>query len=917
MLKKAFCPLISAVIVVAFLFNLGLIVTKQAQAATVYIDADNVNPGSGTAEDPFRSIGQAANVSSAGDTLLIDGGTYNNANQTASPFPITINKELIIQGVDRDSVIIDAGYGTSNIFNLSITGDISIENITFQGYDQNIGGRALNITLGGGVIGVNNCKFDGQTLSWSPIITNISNGATVNIHHSEFVDNKSEAVHFNRVTDSANVNFYNNLVHSTTGSVLGMGPIVGAFNPDNGTLNASFYNNIIRDQEKGAVIFNWSGSATTLGSIYNNVFIGNTYGIDVNDISTQSTIRNNIFIDNTTAVNGGNFSGTIGSATSDFNDFYNNTTDYSSVTGGAGDMSDDPVFISYTTGMGMDEMNLRLQSSTTLIDAGTNDDAPTTDYDDNRRPFGSVVDMGVYEMDYTPPEIGSQLPADGETGVDRERSISFHAQDNDTGLDTGSDAIVVNVSGSVSGSVAGDIEIFPPTDGAEVTDEFIITFVPHSPFSYSEVITAEVSVIDIAYEPNTATSIWTFTIGDEPRPEPDPEPDPDNEETENQNQNQNQLPAPENGFIVTSPAGSGGPHYRLYKADGTLLSSFFAYDQYLRGGFKAFPANINGVGGDEIITIPGWGLGPHLRAFTQSGQEITSFMIYDPGFRGGLQGAKADFDGDGREEIITAPSGEGGPQVRVFRYRNGVFEIVTQFMAYSNVFHGGVNIATGDLTGDGVPELITVPRYGGSANIRIYQYNNGQFDLLDWAIVYNERFHGGANLATGDLNGDGRAELVVAPRSQGGPNVRVFSLNADNKIQEKDNFLAYDSTYRGGVALATGDVDYDGDDELITAPASAGGSNIRVYQHRDGDYSQLLDWFMVGGDDSTFRSGLNIQASDLNLDGRAEIVASPLQGGPRVRVYALTGSEIALLHGFWAYDEGSVRSDISINLGQR
>ena len=902
--RKAFLNLASVVVAAFFCTIIGLIGANTAQAATIYVDVNNPVLGSGTEDNPYQLIGQAVGAASSGDTIILADGAYTNINQAVSPFPISVNKELTIQGQSRESTIIDAEYLNDDIFDV-ISGDVLIQNITFQGYDQNPGGRALDINTNDGVVEVRNCFFDGQQNSWSSIITATSNGAEVSIHHSEFRDNKSEAVHFNRITDTSQVSFYNNLVYSTTGSPLGMGPIVGPFDPDAGTLNAFIYNNIIVGQERGVVIFNWSStvSSESNGLIYNNVLIGNGSGIDVNDINSDSTIENNNFVDNVTAVNKGNFSGVVGSATSDYNNFFGNSVDYSDNSGGTNDLTEDPLFFDYTTGMGVDEMDLHLQSNSPLIDAGVDDGAPTIDYDDNRRPYNAGIDIGAYEMDYILPEITSRFPASDREGVDVESLVSYGVIDNESGIDY--DSVQITVEGSESGVISGDVTLTPAVEEAEPNDELVVDFVAREPFTYGETITAEARVSDNGHIPNELVDSWTFAIEDDPGPD---------------------RGKPVNGFIVTSPDIGGGPHYQLYKPDGTLLSSFFAYDEHLRGGFKAFSADINGSGGDEIIAIPGWGFGPHLRAFQRNGQEVTSFMIYNPGFRGGLQGVSADFDQDGREEIITAPSGAGGPQVRIFRYRHGVFEIVDQFMAYSPVFRGGVNLAVDDLTGDGIPELVTVPRYGGSANVRIYQYDDGQFNLLDWAIVYNEQFHGGVNLAIGDLDGDNRAELITAPRSQGGPNVRVFGINNSGQIQERDNFLAYDDSYRGGLALATGDVDYDGDDELIIAPASPGGPNVRVYQYNSGDYSQLLDWFMVGGASSTFRNGLNIKAGDLNDDGRAEIVASPLGAGPRVRVYSLVDSEMELLSGFWAYNQGdsqedgndtTIQNDISINIGRR
>ncbi|MBU1178577.1 VCBS repeat-containing protein [Patescibacteria group bacterium] len=369
-----------------------------------------------------------------------------------------------------------------------------------------------------------------------------------------------------------------------------------------------------------------------------------------------------------------------------------------------------------------------------------------------------------------------------------------------------------------------------------------------------------------------------------------------------------------NGLVVTSPQSAGGPQYITYKADGTKLKSFFAYSDKLRGEFKSVMANIDGEGAEEIITYPGEGMGPHVRAFTQQGEAIASFMAYDEGFRGGLNVVAADLNNDGKDEIIVAPEGQGGSNVRVYSYSGGKFELLTWQMAYDEKFHGGVSLAAGDLTGDGQSELITAPLTHGSANIRVYQYTEGELELVDWVLAYDEGYHGGVNMASGDLDGDGSAELVVAPRSGGGPNVRVYSL-ANGQINPLGWFMAYDEKFRGGVSLAVGDFDYDGQAEIITAPEGKGGANIRIYKYENGSFSNLLDWFMAYN--SSFRQGVHIAARDLNEDGKVELVITPKTGGgPNLRVYNLQESRLELLNWFWAYDS-SFRGGVNVTLGNR
>src|SRR5262249_53905031 len=85
---------------------------------------------------------------------------------------------------------------------------------------------------------------------------------------------------------------------------------------------------------------------------------------------------------------------------------------------------------------------------------------------------------------------------------------------------------------------------------------------------------------------------------------------------------------------------------------------------------------------------------------------------------------------------------------------------VYQFNAYNlRNYGGGVRVATGDLTGDGVDDIITAPGPGTPALIQVFDGVNGQRILSFNA--FDKSFTGGAYVAVGDVNGDGRADLVV------------------------------------------------------------------------------------------------------------------------------------------------------------
>ena len=90
---------------------------------------------------------------------------------------------------------------------------------------------------------------------------------------------------------------------------------------------------------------------------------------------------------------------------------------------------------------------------------------------------------------------------------------------------------------------------------------------------------------------------------------------------------------------------------------------------------------------------------------------LFDFLAFDPGFAGGVHVATGDVDGDGRADIITGAGAGGEPRVRVFSGVDGA--MLSDFLAFDPGFAGGVHVATGDVDGDGRADIITVGGPGG------------------------------------------------------------------------------------------------------------------------------------------------------------------------------------------------------------
>src|SRR4051794_11840042 len=187
-------------------------------------------------------------------------------------------------------------------------------------------------------------------------------------------------------------------------------------------------------------------------------------------------------------------------------------------------------------------------------------------------------------------------------------------------------------------------------------------------------------------------------------------------------------------------------------------------------------------------------------------------------------------------------------------------DLLLRFRAYPKRMTSGVRVATADINGDGAADVITAPGARGRALVEVFSGIDGH--RLGRFRAFNGAFHAGIYVAAGDVDGDGRADIVIGAGEGGRPRVRIFSGATGKRIGD---FFARRRNARLGVRVAVGDIDGDGVAEIATAGGPGAGPGITIFR-ADGTRDARLH------PDLRARRGLFLAAGDLNGDKLADLV---------------------------------------------
>lgn len=364
------------------------------------------------------------------------------------------------------------------------------------------------------------------------------------------------------------------------------------------------------------------------------------------------------------------------------------------------------------------------------------------------------------------------------------------------------------------------------------------------------------------------------------------------------------LPA---GSVAAAETDSRKMTVKIYDGSTTRLEGSFAGSgAKLSGGGTVAAADVNNDGQKEIIVGAGVGSKPSVRIYRTDGTRIGEFFVFPATWKGGVKVASCDLDNDGKAEIIAGAGENSPPHIRTFTDK-GEQVFTLGFYAFPKTRKGGVNVACGDVDGDGLRDIITGSGIGSNPEVKVFDRYGVSKDLD--ITPYASRDQGGVSVAVGNVDGGRASEIITGIYRFGRSRIKVYKANAARTVLAE--FEGWPEEVQGGFNVASADVNGNKRDDIIVSVASGDSPQVRLFTGRGAPLTNVFAVY-----EKNFRGGVHVAAADLDGDSKAEFVVAPgaytVQGNALFKKYIEVKLDEQRLY---AYEKGKLVKTFLISSG--
>jgi hypothetical protein len=379
-------------------------------------------------------------------------------------------------------------------------------------------------------------------------------------------------------------------------------------------------------------------------------------------------------------------------------------------------------------------------------------------------------------------------------------------------------------------------------------------------------------------------------------------------------------------LVVANVCGSddcsgGGVSVLLGNGDGTFQTAV----SYGSGGLftaAVVVADVNGDGKSDLVVANQYAdntytIGSISVLLGNGDGTFQAAISYGSGAWDAYSVAVGDMNGDGKPDLVVANlcvdvNCANGTVAVLLGNGDGTFQTA---VSYGSGGYNALSVAVGDLNGDGKLDVVVENIDAVSVLLGL---GNG---TLESAVRYPSGGGNGipASLALGDVNGDGKPDIVVTDNAgdygQDGE-VGVLLGNGDGTFKAA---VGYDSGGGNAVFVAVADVNGDGKPDLVVA-------NQCLVGYLDG-YCEVQAnssvGVLLGNGDGTFQSPMSywsggssatsVAVSDVNGDGKPDLLVAnqdEFDGSQGGSVSVLLGNGDGTFQSAPSYSSGALEFEI-------